>query len=176
MQTARQGEMTGAANVQTINVEPEPPSIRYIRATQPWWVNVIFWVGRLALAGAILSALLPILLTLAYVSNDMQISEKPTWATGYNSVWIALWFLQIMMWSFLAVTLYRGLHGLPVLFKDRYVEAFSFDAAAIWSLFPLALFLLPLQLARADLLVLPNWVEGIYNSAAWIVNLFGWLL
>ncbi len=81
-----------------------------------------------------------------------------------------------MMWSFLTVTLYRGLHGLPVFFKGRYVEAFSFDAAAIWSLLPLALFLLPLQLAKADLLFLPNWAESIYNGGAWIVSLFGWML
>lgn len=160
--------------MQQIKVPSEPPSMRYVFATQPWWMNVILWAGRLALAGAILVMLVPIGFTLCYIFEACPTLDKPTWASGDNPIWIAMWCLQAMIWSFLAVTLYRGLRGLPVVFKNRYVDAFSFEAAAIWSLLPLGLFLLPLQLEIANWLALPQWLKDIYASAGWIVKYVSW--
>lgn len=154
----------------------EPATMRYVFSTQPWWMNAILWIGRLALAGAILVMVVPLGLTLWGISTGAPPSEKPAWASGYNPVWIAMWFMQGMIWCFLAVTLYRGLKGLPVVYKDQFVAPFSFDAAAIWSLLPLGLFLLPLQLAYADLLILPEWTKTIYGAAGWLVKYFGWLI
>ncbi|MEO0617862.1 MAG: hypothetical protein AAFZ01_01130 [Pseudomonadota bacterium] len=154
----------------------EPPSMRYVRASQPWWVNLVFWAGRAALLGAILSMLVPIGYTLWHIFSGLPQSEKPAWTTGNAPIWTALWFLQLMIWSFLAVATYRGLKGLPLVFKDTYVRAFSFDAFKLWALLPLGLFLLPLQLATADWFILPSWTQKIYDVAALFVHYFGWLL
>lgn len=145
----------------------------YILSSQPWWINLIFWTGRLGLAASILSLVIPLGMTLWIIGSGGHPADKPAWASGYNPVWIALWFLQIMILSFLTVTLYRGLKSLPVLFKDRYIEAFSFEAAALWSLIPLGLFLLPLQLTFTDVLVLPDWAKSIYQIAGLFVKYFG---
>lgn len=162
--------------MQPIEIPPGPPSMRYIFATQPWWMNVVLWSGRLALAGTFLTMLIPVGYTVWSISTGAPLSEKPDWMRGYNPVWIAMWFMQGMMWCFLAVALYRGLHGLPLLFKDEYIKAFSWNAAAIWSLLPLSLFLLPLQLEHADYIVLPDWLASAYTGAGLLNEYFGWLL
>ncbi|MEL7542884.1 MAG: hypothetical protein AAGJ70_03835 [Pseudomonadota bacterium] len=154
----------------------EPPSMHYVRATQPWWVNLVFWAGRAALLGAILAMLVPICFTGSHILAGIPQSEKPAWTIGNAPIWIALWFLQLMIWSFLAVAAYRGLKGLPLVFKDTYVHAFSFDALRLWALLPLGLFLLPLQLANAEWLLLPSWIRKAYDAAASFVKYFGWLM
>lgn len=63
---------------------------------------------------------------------------------------------------------------LPISFNDEYIDAFSWNAAAVWSLLPPGL--LPLQLAHPDFVALPEWLAGAYTGAGLLNQYFGWLL